>query len=113
MSCASARLDIHRRQYEKSCALCSAVAYCCGAVAPRAIAALLGRFLPRLGPLAHCQRAFFLFVRKFGKSQGNRERAGTDPDGSQESVLVKALFRGGLEWPEVVEWHGRERIGKL
>src|ERR671926_1121596 len=41
------------------CTLCSAVAYCCGAVAPRAIAALLGRFLPRLGPLVHSSGPFF------------------------------------------------------
>jgi hypothetical protein len=41
--------------------LCSAVAYCCGAVAPRAIAALLGRFLPRLGPLANASGPFFFF----------------------------------------------------
>src|SRR5262249_33125790 len=45
---------------ETSCFLCSAVAYCCGAVAPRAIAALLGRFLPRLGPLVHSSGPFFL-----------------------------------------------------
>src|SRR3954471_7813581 len=45
---------------ERPCALCSAAAYCCGAVAPRAIAALLGRFLPRLGPLAFASGPFFL-----------------------------------------------------
>src|SRR5262249_12568508 len=28
-------------------------------IAPRAVAALGGRFLPRLGPLAHCKRPFF------------------------------------------------------
>ena len=33
---------------------------CCGAVAPRVTAALLGRFLPRLGPLASRKRPFFL-----------------------------------------------------
>src|SRR5689334_17263931 len=42
-----------------ACVLCSAAAYCCGAVAPRAIAALLGRFLPRLGPLVHSSGPFF------------------------------------------------------
>src|SRR5262245_61577024 len=35
---------------------------CCGAVAPRVTAALLGRFLPRLGPLATASGPFF-FVR--------------------------------------------------
>src|SRR5882757_4592597 len=46
--------------FESSCVLCSAVAYCCGAVAPCAIAALLGRFLPRLGPLVHSSGPFLL-----------------------------------------------------
>src|SRR5262245_2559883 len=32
---------------------------CCGAVAPRVTAALLGRFLPRLGPLATASGPFF------------------------------------------------------
>src|SRR6478735_9299733 len=43
-----------------SCFLCSAAAYCCNAIASRAIAALLGRFLPRLGPLVHSSGLFFL-----------------------------------------------------
>src|SRR5580698_10773027 len=51
--------DMHRKRWKRSCTLCSAVAYCCGAVAPRAIAALLGRFLPRLGPLVHSSGPFF------------------------------------------------------
>src|SRR3954466_12036199 len=42
-----------RKWFETPCAVWCAVAYCCGAVAPRAIAALLGRFLPRLGPPVH------------------------------------------------------------
>ena len=46
--------------YFSPCLLCGAVAYCCGAVAPRVTAALLGRFLPRLGPLASRERPFFL-----------------------------------------------------
>src|ERR1700720_3520832 len=50
--------DMHRKRWKRSCTLCSAVAYCCGAVAPRAIAALLGRFLPRLGPLVHSSGPF-------------------------------------------------------
>src|SRR3954453_23112823 len=59
---ACSTLDPDRSEF--SCALCSAVAYCCGAVAPRAIAALLGGFLPRLGPLVHSSGPFF-FVRFF------------------------------------------------
>jgi hypothetical protein len=35
----------------------------CGS-ASRVIAALLGRFLPRLGPLAHRKRPFFLLCRE-------------------------------------------------
>src|SRR5580692_2897435 len=53
--------DMHRKRWKRSCTLCSAVAYCCGAVAPRAIAALLGRFLPRLGPLVHSSGPFFFW----------------------------------------------------
>src|SRR3989442_12114574 len=34
----------------------------CGAVAPRVTAALLGRFLPRLGPLAFAGGPFFLRI---------------------------------------------------
>src|ERR1700712_2324638 len=45
-------------ELKNPCVWCSAVAYWCGAVAPRAIAALLGRFLPRLGPLV-IQAALF------------------------------------------------------
>src|SRR6195952_4332290 len=47
-------------ELKNPCVWCSAVAYWCGAVAPRAIAALLGRFLPRLGPLV-IQAALFSF----------------------------------------------------
>ena len=56
-----ARLGLRRKCFENSCVLCSAVAYCCGAVAPCAIAALLGRFLPRLGPLVHSSGPFFFW----------------------------------------------------
>src|SRR5712671_5152219 len=38
----------------------------CGAVAPRVTAALLGRFLPRLGPLAHASGPFFLLTTAGG-----------------------------------------------
>src|ERR1700760_3825753 len=53
---------LHGKSCKNPCVLCSAAAYCCGAVAPRAIAALLGRFLPRLGPLV-IQAALFSFGR--------------------------------------------------
>ena len=39
--------------------LCSAASYTSNAIAPCAIAALLGRFLPRLGPLASASGPFF------------------------------------------------------
>src|SRR5580700_11853309 len=52
--------NLHGKRAKNSCTLCSAVAYCCGAVAPCAIAALLGRFLPRLGPLVYSGGPFFL-----------------------------------------------------
>ena len=53
---------LQRKRSKNPCVLCSAAAYCCGAVAPRAIAALLGRFLPRLGPLVHSSGPFFFWV---------------------------------------------------
>src|SRR5436190_19339960 len=43
-----------------ACILCDAGSSCCGAVALRVTAALLGRFLPKLGPLAMGRRPFFL-----------------------------------------------------
>src|SRR3981189_308524 len=55
------RLGLRRKCFENACVWCSAVAYCCGAVAPRAIAALLGRFLPRLGALVYSSGPFFFF----------------------------------------------------
>ena len=53
---------LHGKTLKNSCTLCSAVSYCCGAVAPCAIAALLGRFLPRLGPLVYSSGPFFFCV---------------------------------------------------
>ena len=52
--------SLHGKPLKSPCVLCVAVAYCCGAVALRVTAALLGRFLPRLGPLVHYERPFFL-----------------------------------------------------
>src|SRR5262249_35286354 len=54
---------LHRSK-KRPCFLCAAVASYCGAVAPRVTAALLGRFLPRLGPLAHRERPFFFFISR-------------------------------------------------
>src|SRR5262245_56353806 len=65
---------------------------CCGAVAPRVTAALLGRFLPRLGPLATASGPFF-FVRALSARTGNavhpiatRRRS---PDRSPNNPWVK------------------------
>src|SRR5579864_3392829 len=62
--CRSFGPDMHQKITKSSCTLCIAVAYCCGAVAPCAIAALLGRFLPRLGPLVHSSGPFFLVLSR-------------------------------------------------
>src|SRR5579872_797923 len=88
---------LHRKVQKNPCALCGAAAYCCGAVAPCAIAALLGRFLPRLGPLAHCKRPFFS-CRRQRKEIG----AGGSPRTikSNRRPSLKS-FRGGLEWAEI------------
>src|SRR5437899_4737775 len=64
---------LQKKCFESSCVLCSAVAYCCGAVAPRAIAALLGRFLPRLGPLVHSSGPFFFGLDFIVRHSGARE----------------------------------------
>src|ERR1700760_3431975 len=56
---------LHGKPLKSPCALCVAAAYCCGAVALCVTAALLGRFLPRLGPLVHNERPFFLLGRRF------------------------------------------------
>jgi len=49
----------HDKIFKNTCPECAAVAYCCGAITPCVIAALLGRFLPRLGPLAFASGPFF------------------------------------------------------
>src|SRR5262245_2962637 len=55
---------------------------CCGAVAPRVTAALLGRFLPRLGPLATASGPFFYSgFHLRGPATPPRSHARTD-DGS-------------------------------
>ena len=78
---------LHGKSLKSPCALCSAAAYCCGAVVLCAIAALLGRFLPRLGPLVFTSGPFFLLTS-----------------------LPTSLFRCGLERAEIVERDGRQRI---
>jgi hypothetical protein len=81
---------IHRNRLKSSCALCSAVAYCCGAVALRVIAALLGRFLPRLGPLVYSSGPFFLqpsFLQpssSFERDEG-RDHSAADWNGPRSS----------------------------
>src|ERR1700759_5139521 len=56
---------LHGKPLKSPCTLCGAAAYCCGAVALCVTAALLGRFLPRLGPLLHQKRPFFLGASGF------------------------------------------------
>src|SRR6266536_2986812 len=69
---------LHRKLPKNPCTLCSAVAYCCGAVAPRAIAALLGRFLPRLGPLVHSSGPFFFWELSIPRHSGAHEARGSE-----------------------------------
>src|SRR4051812_22788897 len=85
---ACSTLDLHRSK--NPCVLCSAAAYCCGAVGPRPIAALLGRFLPRLGPLVHSSGPFF-----FGR------------------VYLCSSFRGARSANFDVQLHIRESISPL
>src|SRR5258707_15557463 len=59
---------LHGKRLKSSCTLCVAAAYWCGAVALCVTAALLGRFLPRLGPLLHQKRPFFLLATIFTSS---------------------------------------------
>jgi hypothetical protein len=73
-----ALLILRWKSFKTTCTLCSAVAYCCGAVAPRAVAALLGRFLPRLGPLVHSSGPFFLAARYPGTLIPGKARTRND-----------------------------------
>jgi hypothetical protein len=54
--------NMHADDVKNPCVFHVAAAYCCGAVTPCVIAALLGRFLPRLGPLANASGPFFVGV---------------------------------------------------
>src|SRR5271167_5007557 len=87
---------MHRKRSKRSCTLCSAAAYCCGAVAPRAIAALLGRFLPRLGPLAFASGPFFFLETRKNVGSSLRERF-ADRD-RQEPRADFARFYSAAAW---------------
>src|ERR1700758_596506 len=89
----STRAGVHQKKFKSPCVLCSAVAYCCGAVALRVTAALLGRFLPRLGPLVHSSGPFFFAVVPV------------------TSANVASLCRR-LEWTEVVQRNGGQSLGQ-
>src|ERR1043166_151694 len=95
-------------QAKNPCLLCSAAAYCCGAVGPRPIAALLGRFLPRLGPLVHSSGPFFFWAlcRSEARAEG-RAQLRIVNDG--EWCL---LLRRRLERPEIAERHLCQRVGE-
>src|SRR6202158_1763308 len=114
--------DLHRKRVKNPCALCSAVAYCCGAVAPRAIAALLGRFLPRLGPPANASGPFFLGSTSIPCHSGTRSEPGISNSPmcncksevhalrAPQSGMNLALFRGRLERSELAERNGGQRV---
>src|SRR3981189_2443807 len=87
---------------------------CCGAVAPRVTAALLGRFLPRLGPLAIASGPFFWSVRSAvwleeiartlaqlagcGRRPKRSRRCSSQRDRSSTESAVSSL---GLAWPSL------------
>src|SRR5262245_7909633 len=78
---------------------------CCGAVAPRVTVALLGRFLPRLGPLATASGPFF-FARVLSASTGNAAHSSTarrrSPERSSNNPSVRdkeARRAGGRATP--------------
>src|SRR3954453_10208401 len=73
---------LNRNRAKNPCLLCSAAAYCCGAVGPRPIAALLGRFLPRLGPLVHLSGPFFFW--SLLRHSGMREAQTSDVQAHRE-----------------------------
>src|ERR1700691_5625459 len=110
--------------FKRTCVLCSAVAYCCGAVAPCAIAALLGRFLPRLGPLANqaalfswrCHSSFpachSFFTRCHAGFTRKRIQEFRVPSCATMARIFFDLFGGGLERSEIAERHGGQRLGQ-
>src|SRR6202051_2907710 len=84
--CGQALRALHGKKFKTTCALCIAAAYCCGAVAPRAIAALLGRFLPRLGPLVHSGGPFFLELSFLELSWSHLARSCRRDDGDYSAA---------------------------
>src|SRR3954465_16054503 len=122
---ACSTLDPDRSEF--SCALCSAAAYCCGAVAPRAIAALLGRFLPRLGPLVHSSGPFFFGGHSLSSFRDAPSGAGPEsittienmdsglaPSGAPRNDVrvLLPLLRRGLERAEIAERYRGQRVRK-
>ena len=63
------------------------------AMAPRAVAALGGRFLPRLGPLAHCKRPFFFSVSSFHPALRCNDRNGARTETAASSRIGRAFDR--------------------
>src|SRR6185503_13244047 len=104
---------LDRNRAKNPCLLCSAAAYCCGAVGPRPIAALLGRFLPRLGPLVHSSGPFFLgsTVRGFVVFVMTGARsASIDVQWQIGKSRRGNLLRRRLERPEIPKRHRRQRF---
>jgi len=88
---------LHGKCQENPCALCSAAAYCCGAVALRVTAALLGRFLPRLGPLVFTSGPFF--VATFADAVGSACRSNQDAGSLIPRRPEKVRDRRAARWP--------------
>src|SRR5579859_276816 len=90
---------MHQKYFKRSCTLCSAVAYCCGAVAPCAIAALLGRFLPRLGPLVYSGGPFFLNLsrERLDVCPDDADHSAADWNGSRSSSGIEASTSARIE----------------
>src|SRR4051794_4359221 len=104
----SSCLVLHGKRVESPCALCSAVAYCCGAVAPRAIAALLGRFLPRLGPPVHSPGGPFFWTCHPTQPR----HSGMRLLGRRPGMTARRLLSRGLERAEIAERNLRQRLGE-
>src|SRR6478752_2843917 len=106
---------LHGKRLKSPCTLCGAAAYCCGAVALCVTAALLGRFLPRLGPLLHQKRPFFLGPL-FSVWRAYACEAKTHSHLSPRTIVREKesrLFCRGLERAEIAERdRGRQHIGE-
>src|ERR1700737_4809571 len=91
--------DFSRNENERGspfpCVLSTAVGYCCGAVARRVTAALLGRFLPKLGPLASAGGPFSWHVLGAFLARAIRLPRGTDATpGAQWRQAPLRAFQG-------------------